>query len=138
MTDLSPVGGAPWAFGGGVNDYGQVVGNETDTNGKDLIAVLWSGGHGYDLNTLIAPNPLQMVSADYITNQGDIVGHGVLPNGDQRMFLLIRNPSIPLPPAPAPPRPLPAITAPPDRSISVVLALHAAHRRPMPVPSATP
>ena len=79
-----------------------------------------------------------MVSADYINNQGDIVGHGVLPNGDQRMFLLIRNPSIPLPPAPAPPRPLPAITAPPDRSISVVLALHAAHRRPMPVPSATP
>ena len=138
MTDLSPVGGAPWAFGGGVNDYGQVVGNETDTNGKDLIAVLWSGGHGYDLNTLVAPNRMQMVSADYITNQGDIVGHGVLPNGDQRMFLLIRNPSIPLPPAPAPPRPLPAITAPPDRSISVVLALHAAHRRPMPVPSATP
>jgi len=33
-----------------------------------------------------------MVSADYVNNQGDIVGHGVLPNGHQRMFLLIRNP----------------------------------------------
>ena len=124
MTDLSPVGGAPWAFGGGVNDYGQVVGNETDTNGKDLIAVLWSGGHGYDLNTLVAPNRMQMVSADYITNQGDIVGHGVLPNGDQRMFLLIRNPSVPLSQTRAPLRPLPA-TGLPDRSASVILAIHA-------------
>jgi hypothetical protein len=30
----------------------------------------------------------------------------------------------------------PAITGPPDRSISVILALHAAHRGPMPAPSA--
>ena len=38
---------------------------------------LWSDGHGYDLNTLVAPNPLQMISADYIDDHGDIVGHGV-------------------------------------------------------------
>ena len=135
MTDLPPVGGAAWAFGNGVNDYGQVAGNETDNHGHELLAVLWSGGHGYDLNTLVAPNPLQMISADYINNRGDIFGHGVLPNGDQRIFLLIRNPCVPLPPAPAPARPLPAITGPPDRSISVILALHGAHRGPTPVPS---
>ena len=67
-----------------------------------------------------------MVSADYINNQGDIVGHGVLHGGKQRMFLLIRNPSVPLP----------AITGPPDHSISVVLALHVAHRGSTSVPSA--
>jgi hypothetical protein len=137
MTDLPPVGGAAWAFGDGVNDHGQVAGNETDAHGNELLAVLWSGGHGYDLNTLVAPNPLQMISADYINNQGDIVGHGVLPNGDQRMFLLTRNPGVPLPPASAPAGPLPAITGPPDRSISMVLALHAAHHGSTPTPSAT-
>jgi len=127
MADLPPVGDAPWAFGNSVNDHYQVVGNETDTQGHELTAVLWAGGHGYDLNTLVAPNPMQMVSADYIDNQGDIVGHGVLPNGDQRVFLLIRNPLVPLPLAPAPPRPLPA-TGPPDENATAVLTLHAAHR----------
>jgi hypothetical protein len=135
MTDLPPVGGAPIASGNGANDHGQVVGNENN-HGHEVIAVLWSGGHGYDLNTLIAPNPMQMISADYINNHGDIFGHGVLPNGDQRVFLLIRNPDVPLPPAPAPARPLPAITGPPDHRISVVLTLRAAHRGPMSAPSA--
>jgi len=137
MTDLPPVGGAPNAFGNAVNDHGQVVGNENNAkNSQELIAVLWSGGHGYDLNTLVAPNPLQMISADYINNRGDIFGHGVLPNGDQRVILLVRNPGVPLPPASTPARPLPAITGPPDRSISVNLALHAAHHGPTSVPSA--
>ena len=81
---------------------GQVVGTEADANGNELSAVLWSGGHGYILNTLIAPSKLHMVSADYINDQGEIVGHGVL-NGHQRAFLLIRNPSVPLPPAAARP-----------------------------------
>jgi probable HAF family extracellular repeat protein len=136
MTDLPPVGGAPDAFGNAVNDLGQVVGNENNAHNQEVIAVLWSGGHGYDLNTLVAANPLQMISADYITNQGDIFGHGVLPNGDQRVFLMIRNPGVPLPPASTPAQPLPAITGPPDRNISVVLALHAAHRGSTSVPSA--
>ena len=103
MHDLPPVGGAPWAFANSVNDYGQVAGNETDTNGNELTAVLWSGGDGYDLNTLIAPSPLRLITAEYINDQGEIVGHGVLPNGDQRIFLLIRNPTIPLPPTAARP-----------------------------------
>jgi probable HAF family extracellular repeat protein len=99
MRDLHPVGGAPWAFPNGVNDHGQVVGTETDKHGNELLPVLWSGGHGYDLNTLIAPSRLRLTDADYIGNQGQIVGHAVLPNGHQRVFLLIRNSSVPLPPA---------------------------------------
>jgi len=101
MHDLPPVGGAPWAFGNSVNDHGQVAGNTTDAKGNERFAVLWGGGHGYNLNTLIAPSKLHLVTAEYINDQGEIVGHGVLPNGNQRVFLLIRNPSVPLPPAAA-------------------------------------
>jgi hypothetical protein len=95
------VGGAANAFGNAVNDLAQVVGNEDNASFKEIIAALWSRGHGYDLNSLVAPNPLQMISADYIDDHGDIVGHGVMPDGSQRMFLLIRNPSAPLPPTTA-------------------------------------
>jgi probable HAF family extracellular repeat protein len=128
MIDLPPVGGAPWAFANAVNDYDQVIGNETTINGShELMAVLWAGGRGYNLNTLVAPNPLRMISADYINNQGDIVGHGVLPNGDQRMFLLIRNTSVPLPLHSTPPGALP-LAGPPDENAAVILALHAMGR----------
>jgi probable HAF family extracellular repeat protein len=97
MVDLPPVGGAAHAFGNALNAADQVVGNEADGDFNEIIAALWTGGHGYDLNTLVAPNPVQMTSADYIDDQGDIVGHGVLPDGTPRIFLLIRNPSVPLP-----------------------------------------
>ena len=69
--------------------------------------MLWAGGHGYDLNTLIAPSHLHLVTAYYIDDHGDIVGRGTLPNGDQRAFPLVRNPSVPLPSGPASARPLP-------------------------------
>jgi probable HAF family extracellular repeat protein len=102
MIDLPPVGDAPWAFGNALNDQDQVVGNEgvfnfNDGSFTEILASLWTGGHGYDLNTLVAPNQLQMTSADYIDDRGDIVGHGFMPDGSQRMFLLIRNPGVPLP-----------------------------------------
>jgi len=127
MTNLRPTGGAPWAFAEGVNDSGQVVGHDSDTQGQELAAVLWAGGHGYDLNTLIAPSRLHLVTAYYIDDHGDIVGRGTLPNGDQRAFLLVRNPSAPLPSRPASPRPLPADGLM-DNSAAAVLARHAAQR----------
>ena len=140
MVDLPPVGGAAEAFGNAINDRDQVVGNQDDSNFNEVSAALWTGGHGYDLNTLVAPSDFQMISADYINNRGEIYGHGLYtsgPNaGDARVFVLIRNPRVPLPPASTPARPLPAITGPPDRRISVVLALHAAHRGSVSVASA--
>ena len=99
MRDLSPVDGAPCSNGNAVNNPGEVVGNIADCRGDELAAVLWSHGRGYDLNALIAPSALHLVSAEYINDQGEIVGGGVLSNGDQRVFLLIRNPSVPLPAA---------------------------------------
>jgi probable HAF family extracellular repeat protein len=107
MADLPPAGNAPCSNGSAVNNLGEVVGNNGDCQGNELAAVLWSHGHAYDLNTLIAPSALHLVHAEYINDQGEIVGHGVLPNGDQRIFLLIRNPSVPLPAvAPSPARAL--------------------------------
>jgi probable HAF family extracellular repeat protein len=38
-----------------------------------------------------------MISANYINDQGDIVGYSTLPNGDKRMFLLTPNSRVPLP-----------------------------------------
>ena len=37
------------------------------------------------LGLLIALESLHLVSAEYISDQGEIVCHGVLPNGDQRV-----------------------------------------------------
>jgi len=99
MSDLPPADNAPCSNANVIDDPGDVVGNITDCQGTELAAVLWSGGHAYDLNTLVAPSALQLISAEYINSQGEIVGHGVLPNGDQRVVLLIRNPSVPLPAA---------------------------------------
>ena len=78
----------------------RLSGTSPTATGDELAAVLWSHGQGYDLNTLIAPSALHLASAEYINDQGEIVGHGVLPNGDQRVFLLIANPSVPLPAVP--------------------------------------
>ena len=101
MLDLPPVSGAAWSFANSVNDRDQVVGNVTDTNGNELDAALWSGRNAYDLNTLIAPSALHLISAEYVSNRGDIVGQGVLPDGTHRVFLLTRNPSVVLPAATA-------------------------------------
>ena len=99
LTVLPIVGaGVSWVNPNCINDLDQVVGFETNaSNTAEIIAALWADGHGYNLNNLIAPSALRLVSADYINEQGDIVGHGTLPNGAQRMFLLTRNPTVPLP-----------------------------------------
>jgi len=96
MRELPPVGNAPCSNGQAVNNLDEVVGNNSDCQGNVLTAVLWHDGHGYDLNTLIAPSRLHLTEATYINDQGQIVAVGVLPNGDQRVVLLIRNPSVPL------------------------------------------
>ena len=97
MQDLKPIGGAPWAFANSVNDSGIAVGRETDTKFNELFAVLWNHGRAYNLNKLIAPARLRLTSAEYISNNGDIVGNAILPNGERRVFLLIRNHSVALP-----------------------------------------
>jgi probable HAF family extracellular repeat protein len=97
MVDLAPVDGAPQSSANSVNDQGEAVGNTLDANFNELAAVLWSDGHAYDLNTLVAPGTEHLTAAQYINDQGDIVSNAELPNGDQRMVELVRRPWVPLP-----------------------------------------
>jgi probable HAF family extracellular repeat protein len=89
MRALSPVNGAPCSNAGSINASGEVVGNATDCQGNELAAVLWRHGTAVDLNTLVAPSDLHLTTAEFINDKGEIVGFGKLPNGDQRVFLLI-------------------------------------------------
>jgi probable HAF family extracellular repeat protein len=125
MIDLPPVDGAPWSFANSVTDEDQVVGNTSDTSSNELDAVLWTGGHAYDLNALVAPSAVQLTAAQYINDQGDIVSNAVLPNGDQRMVLLVPNRYVPLPRASTPARRLPS-TGVRDESATSLLALDTA------------
>lgn len=89
MTDLPPVDGAPCSNASVVNSAGVVVGNATDCHGNDLAAVLWQNGAAYDLNTLIDNPGLDLVTAEYINDHGDILTIAVLPNGDNHLVLLV-------------------------------------------------
>jgi probable HAF family extracellular repeat protein len=98
IVELPPVDGTPQSGANSINDQGQVVGNTNDASGDQLAAVLWNHGIGHDLNTLIAPSSLQLYSAQYINDQGDILAQAQLPDGDQHIVELVRNPWVPLPP----------------------------------------
>jgi probable HAF family extracellular repeat protein len=91
MHDLAPVAGAACSNANDINARDEVVGNATDCHGHELAAVLWKNEAPIDLNTAVAPSELHLASAEYINDKGEIVGHGELPDGSQRVFLLIPN-----------------------------------------------
>ena len=92
MTDLGNLDGDVCTFAASINSRGQVVGGSGGpfcaTNQR---AFLWEdGGPLVDLNTLIPPgSPLHLAFPETINDRGEIVGVGVLPNGDQHAYLLI-------------------------------------------------
>jgi uncharacterized membrane protein len=86
-TDLTGSGTSQCTFATAINARDQVVGSMCD----ESAALLWADGKQYDLNTLIAPSALHLTSGEYISNTGKIVGHATLPNGANRVFLLIPN-----------------------------------------------
>jgi probable HAF family extracellular repeat protein len=89
MTDLPPVDGATCSNGLFVGDDGLVVGNVTDCRGNELDAVMWQNGTAYNLNNQIAPTDLHLITAEYVNDRGEIFTRAVLPNGDQRIVLLV-------------------------------------------------
>jgi probable HAF family extracellular repeat protein len=89
MRDLPPAGGSPCSNAFAVNNSGVAVGNTTDCHGNSIAAIVWQHGSATDLNKLIAPTSTRLTDAEYISDHGEIVGHGVLPNGDTHVFLLI-------------------------------------------------
>ena len=90
MTDLGTVGTDPCSVANTINSSGQIVGSST-TCQSGLHAFIWeNGGPMVDLNTLVHPGTgLQLISAAYISDSGEITGDAALPNGDTRAFLLI-------------------------------------------------
>jgi len=93
MTDLTGAGSTSCTAAAAINDSDLIVGH---TCAED-DALMWEAGKQYDLNALIAPSPLHLIDAEYVNDRGEIVGRGVLPNGDQHIFLLIPNPEVALP-----------------------------------------
>jgi probable HAF family extracellular repeat protein len=85
MTDLTGAGSSQCTFAGEVNARDQIVGG---TCGADSDALLWDRGKQYDLNKLVARSDNHLKEAVFISDQGQIVALGVLPNGHQHLFLL--------------------------------------------------
>jgi probable HAF family extracellular repeat protein len=88
MTDLGTAPGDRCSTANSINDHGQVVGNAGICHGA-VDAFLYENGATVNLNSLVAPSPLHLQEALAINDQGDIMGIGVLSNGDQREYVLI-------------------------------------------------
>lgn len=84
MSDLSGADNPDCTVAESLNDHDQVVGHTCD----ETTALLWSGGKEYDLTSLAGPTDVQLTQAAAIDNQGRIVAVGLLPDGNQRLFLL--------------------------------------------------
>ncbi len=88
MTDLTGSSSSQCTFAEGINNRDQVVGGTC--GGGD--ALLWGNGEQYDLNTLVGPTSVHLTEATFITDRGEIAALGVLPDGDQHVFLLRAQP----------------------------------------------
>jgi len=84
MTDLSGASSPDCTVAESLNDHDQVVGHNCD----ESSARFWTGGKEYDLNSLVGPTDVQFTEALAIDNLGRIVAAGLLPDGNQHMFLL--------------------------------------------------
>jgi probable HAF family extracellular repeat protein len=84
MTDLTGAGSAQCTVAEATNHRDQVVGHDCD----EQDALLWTGGKQYDVNALVAPSGVHLVAAFVITDQGRFVARGLLPDGNQHLFLL--------------------------------------------------
>ena len=84
MTDLTGARSRRCTFASAVNSRDQVVGGTCHSPD----ALLWDDGKQYDLNTLVAPSHVHLTEASFITDRGYIAAVGVLPNRNQRVFLL--------------------------------------------------
>jgi probable HAF family extracellular repeat protein len=124
MTDLTGGDSSQCTFANAINNGDQVVGGRCD----EPDGLLWSDGKQYDLNTLIAPSDVQLTEGVFINDRGQIFAIGALPDRSQRVFLLVRNSSVPLPASSTQAHPL-GITGPRNaRAIALTLASHATHQ----------
>jgi probable HAF family extracellular repeat protein len=94
MTDLGAAPGDTCSFPESSNDRDQVVGHSglCGTPESAYRGTLWEHGATYRLDTLVAPSAISVLNGLYIDDRGEIVGYGVLPNGDQHVILLVPAP----------------------------------------------
>jgi len=90
MTDLGTAKGWPCSTAIDINSKGRVI---IDT-GICFVGggpgMLWENGTLYDLNKLIPPNSgIYISGVNFVNDRGEIGANGVLPNGDQRVLLLV-------------------------------------------------
>jgi probable HAF family extracellular repeat protein len=88
LTDLGNAPGDTCSAAWGMNLLGQVVG-DAGVCGSSEHGVLWERGTGADVNMLVAPSVLYVKATEIINDRGEIVGLGVLPNGNQHVVVLI-------------------------------------------------
>jgi len=91
MIALGGLPGFPCNYPHRINNKGQVVGDSDDCNGNGKSAWLWQKGVGLvDLNTLVPPgSDMHLAEASFIDDNGEILGNGMVPNGDFHAFVLI-------------------------------------------------
>ena len=82
VTSLGVLPGDFAAFATGINDRGQVVGNNFDASFNWSHGFIWQDGVMTDLNTLIpADSSLFIISASNINDRGQISGMGTVQTG---------------------------------------------------------
>jgi|SRR5208282_3610311 len=87
--DLGTVGQDSCSEAWSINNLRQIVGVSNEC-GSSERAFLWQNGSMFDLNALVEkPSDLYLYLASYITDAGEIVAQGVLPNGDVHSALLV-------------------------------------------------
>lgn len=96
LRDLPPPAGYECAAAFALNDRDDAVGTAQDCEGNNLAPVLWHKGVPYDLTTLVDPTDFVLDEPEYITDRGEIVGHGFTAGGDRREFVLEPNANVAL------------------------------------------
>lgn len=91
MSDLGNLAGDCSSQANSINSRGQIVGSGTlDCNNEAHAILFENGGVPIDLNTLVLHGSgLTVMNAFNINDRSEIVGVGILPNGDFRSVLLI-------------------------------------------------
>ena len=91
MTDLGTLAGDTFSQAISINSKGQIVGQSFVGGNDEFRAVLWENGDPpIDLDTFVPPGSnLHLHEPLFITDQGEIVGKALLPNGDVHAFALI-------------------------------------------------
>jgi probable HAF family extracellular repeat protein len=89
MADLGALEEYPCSAALAINSSSQVVGNVDDCISVEH-ASLWSGGRLIDLNVFVPPDSgVVLEEADFINDQGEIIGYASLANGDEHGYMLI-------------------------------------------------